>query len=55
MKGKVEEKENLSKNDIDDDLAWQKGMIVFKGEPLESVLEEIGRYTPVRFSISDED
>ena len=54
VKGKVEEKENLSKNDIDDDLAWQKGMIVFKGEPLESVLEEIGRYTPVRFSISDE-
>ena len=54
VKGKVEEKENLSKNDIDDDLAWQKGMIVFKGEPLESVLEEIGRYTPLRFSISDE-
>lgn len=54
VKGKVETKENLTANDIEDDLAWQKGMIVFKGEPLEKVLEEIGRYTQVRFSISDD-
>jgi transmembrane sensor len=54
VEGKVEAKENLSQNDIDDDLAWQQGMIVFKGEPLEAVLMEIGRYTPVRFNISDD-
>ncbi|MEC7698851.1 MAG: FecR domain-containing protein, partial [Pseudomonadota bacterium] len=54
VEGKVEAKENLSQNDIDDDLAWQQGMIVFKGEPLEAVLLEIGRYTPVRFNISDD-
>jgi transmembrane sensor len=54
VQGKVEERENLSQNDIDDDLAWQQGMIVFKGEPLEAVLAEIGRYTPVRFNISDD-
>ncbi|MEM7420356.1 MAG: FecR domain-containing protein [Pseudomonadota bacterium] len=54
VQGKVEARENLSQNDIDDDLAWQQGMIVFKGEPLEAVLAEIGRYTPMRFSISDE-
>ena len=54
VQGKVEARENMSKNDIDDDLAWQQGMIVFKGEPLEAVLAEIGRYTPVRFSITDD-
>ena len=50
--GKVEARESMSQDEIDDDLAWQQGMIVFKGEPLESVLLEIGRYTPVRFHIS---
>lgn len=54
IRGDVEDKENLTQNDIDDDLAWQKGMIVFKGEPLEQALAEIGRYTQLRFSISDE-
>ncbi|WP_218311725.1 FecR family protein [Alteromonas antoniana] len=54
IRGDVEDKENLSQDDIEDDLAWQKGMIVFKGEPLEQALAEIGRYTQLRFSISDE-
>ncbi|WP_394222078.1 FecR family protein [Alteromonas gracilis] len=54
VQGKVEARESMTQNDIDDDLAWQQGMIVFKGEPLEAVLAEIGRYTPVRFNVSDE-
>lgn len=54
IRGDVEDKENLTPNDIEDDLAWQKGMIVFKGEPLEQALAEISRYTQLRFSISDE-
>lgn len=54
IRGEVENKKNLTQNDIDDDLAWQKGMIVFKGEPLEQALAEIGRYTSLRFSISDD-
>lgn len=54
VKGDVEARKNLTQNDIDDDLAWQQGMIVFKGEPLETVLAEIGRYTPVRFTITEE-
>ncbi|MEW9798167.1 FecR family protein [Alteromonas sp. CYL-A6] len=53
VKGDLEDRENLSKTDIDDDLAWQQGMIVFKGEPLDAVLSEIGRYTKVRFSVED--
>ena len=54
VQGKVEARESMSQNEIDDDLAWQQGMIVFKGEPLEAVLAEIGRYTPIRFNVSDE-
>ena len=54
VKGDVDARESLSQNDIDDDLAWQQGMIVFKGERLEAVLAEIGRYTQVHFQISDE-
>jgi len=54
VKGDVEARESLSQTDIDDDLAWQQGMIVFKGEPLVAVLAEIGRYTKVHFLISDD-
>ncbi len=55
VKGGVKQKHNVSENDIDEDLAWQKGMIVFKGEPLQKVLQEIGRYTPIQFKLmSDE-
>jgi transmembrane sensor len=34
-------------------LAWQRGLIVFRGEPLASALEEVERYTPVRFELAD--
>jgi transmembrane sensor len=29
--------------------AWQSGMLVFDARPLEEVIQEINRYTPVRF------
>lgn len=51
--GKVTERESLTENAIDDDLAWQQGMIVFKGESLDKVLQEIGRYTPIKFELGD--
>ena len=39
---------------MEQDLAWQQGMIVFRGEPLEDVLQEIERYTAVDFEIEGE-
>lgn len=54
VQGDVDERENLSEGDINDDLAWQEGMIVFKGEPLQDALDEIGRYTSVRFTVIDD-
>jgi len=34
-------------------LAWQHGMLVFDGDPLEKVVNEISRYTDTRIVISD--
>ena len=38
---------------IQQKLAWQKGIIVFNGEPLIHALEEVSRYTHTRFEVSD--
>jgi transmembrane sensor len=43
----------ISAEDIADALAWQNGMIVFQGEPLTEALDEISRYTDVRFEFDD--
>jgi transmembrane sensor len=32
-------------------LAWRKGLLIFSGEPLEKVVEEISRYIPVEIEI----
>jgi transmembrane sensor len=37
------------------ELAWQKGMLIFDGESLTSALDEISRYTNVNFTIADKD
>lgn len=39
--------------EVDIRLAWQRGMLVFQGEPLSSVLEEFGRYTTQPLVIAD--
>lgn len=47
--------ESLDPLSIEKKLAWQKGMIVFEGETLEQVVEEISRYTTTTFIISDKE
>jgi len=44
----------LSKEQVQNDLAWQQGMLVFHGEPLTEVLKEISRYTSINFTLADE-
>ena len=39
--------------EIDIRLAWQRGMLIFQGEPLWSVLDEFGRYTTQTLVIAD--
>lgn len=35
------------------DLAWQQGMLIFEGEPLSTVLADISRYTDSQFELVD--
>ncbi|MEM7359541.1 MAG: FecR domain-containing protein [Pseudomonadota bacterium] len=39
--------------DIDSALAWREGMIIFTGQSLEQAIEEIDRYIPLEFKITD--
>lgn len=34
-------------------LAWQHGMLLFQGDPLEQVLEEFGRYTTIKLEATE--
>lgn len=36
-------------------LAWQSGMLEFKGDPLSQIVEEVSRYTEAEIEILDED
>jgi transmembrane sensor len=40
--------------DLDIKLAWQRGVLVFRGEPLGAMLAEVARYTTARFDIEDD-
>lgn len=42
-------------HDIDSALAWREGMIIFTGQSLEHAIQEIDRYIPLDFQISDPD
>ncbi|ASM49664.1 hypothetical protein PESP_a1564 [Pseudoalteromonas espejiana DSM 9414] len=42
----------LSVNDVQRDLAWQNGMLIFNGEQLSDALHEVSRYTSTRFELS---
>lgn len=39
---------------IEQELSWRRGMLVFQGEPLEEVVNELSRYTEARFIIEDD-
>ncbi len=40
--------------EIEAQLSWQQGMLIFRGSPLDEVLADVSRYTTVRFTIADE-
>ena len=44
----------VSRAEIEKELAWRNGMLVFEGDPLELVVEELSRYTQARFVIVDD-
>jgi|AntAceMinimDraft_12_1070368.scaffolds.fasta_scaffold24537_2 transmembrane sensor len=44
----------VSAEDIDDQLSWREGNLIFRDETLESAMTEIGRYTTTEFVFVDE-
>jgi len=42
----------LSVDDVQRDLAWQNGMLIFNGEHLSEALNEVSRYTSTRFELA---
>lgn len=45
----------LEPADLDIELAWQRGMVIFTGEPLEAVLVEFSRYTTTELVLESEE
>jgi transmembrane sensor len=43
----------LDTEDMARELAWRDGLLVFTGEPLSQVIDEVSRYTPIRIEIAD--
>ena len=46
--------ESISLENIQRELAWQQGMLIFNGEPLSKALTEVNRYTQQEFKILDQ-
>ena len=47
--------EKVSDRKMQQRLAWQQGLLIFSGDPLEKVVAEISRYTDTRIIIKSEE
>lgn len=45
----------LADNDLDRELAWRRGLLIFAGDSLEDVINEVNRYTSTTIEITDPD
>jgi len=43
----------LADNELSQELAWRRGLLIFIGEPLDQVVSEVSRYTATKIEISD--
>jgi transmembrane sensor len=48
-------KNKITPQTLSQELAWQNGMLIFDGESLTTALDEISRYTDVKFAIEGQD
>ncbi len=45
--------QTLERAQLERELSWRDGMLIFDRQPLEQVVEEVSRYTPVKIIITD--
>lgn len=53
--GQVESVEPVSKRVIDKELDWRDGELVFEGETLEDIIEEVARYTDISIEVEGDE
>jgi transmembrane sensor len=53
MRKEVEEVRTLEAGALAQQLAWRDGLLIFTGEPLSEVIDQVSRYTPMRIEIAD--
>ncbi len=53
FKEKIERLDNIPSTDLNRQLSWRQGFIVFSDESLPQVIEDISRYTTVKIEIGD--
>ena len=49
----IESIETIDRTEISRKLAWQEGLLRFSGAPLDDVVDEVSRYTPISIVIVD--
>jgi transmembrane sensor len=54
MQADAEPVRRLDPAELDARVAWQRGMLIFKGETLDFVLSEVDRYTNTEFVLEDQ-
>lgn len=47
--------QKVPEDDLNAQLSWRDGNLIFRGETLSEALDEISRYTPISFRIADEE
>ncbi|MEW6990778.1 FecR family protein [Colwelliaceae bacterium 6441] len=47
--------QTLTRAQAEQELSWQHGMLIFRGETLSQALKEVSRYTDVQFEITNEE
>ena len=53
LKDKIEVVAKLDIPQVEKELAWREGMLIFDKDPLEDVVREVSRYTPIKIVIVD--
>lgn len=51
--GSMGDLEVLDQREINQKLLWREGLLVFSGEPLQEVIQEVSRYSNIHITISD--
>jgi len=51
--GSLDAIQTIDSAEMNKRLSWQQGLLIFNGDPLEQVVEEISRYTTVSIEITD--